>query len=93
MAERAGIESGKPLAAAGAAQGGLQLVVDQSAAALGQDRWAAGKACAVPLAPAGRESCDPAAICGDTGQDRGAAGTGGVAVVGDDLQIGRAIGG
>jgi len=55
---------GRPMAA-GAAQGNRQLVADQFATAVSQDRRAVGKACAVLLALAGQESSDAAAICAD----------------------------
>ena len=50
------------------------------------------KACAMLLALACRESSHAAAVCPDAGEDRGPAATGGVYVVGADLQTGRAIG-
>ena len=58
-------EPRQPVAVTGAAQGNRQLVADQFATAVSQDRRAVGKACAVLLALAGQESSDAAAICAD----------------------------
>jgi len=61
-------------AAVRAAKTDRQLVVDQLAVAPGQDGWAAGQTRPVLLAPAGRESPDPASVRVDTQADLGVTG-------------------
>ena len=52
------------------------LVAHESPAAAGEDRGAAGEACAVLLAPAGGRASDPAAFRRDAAEDLGATGAG-----------------
>jgi hypothetical protein len=78
VAERARLQPGEPLAAAGVAEPDRQLVVDEPAAAIGQDGWPIGQARAVLLAALGREPSDQAAFWGDGGTDRRLAGGDGV---------------
>src|SRR5208283_4681505 len=54
LAERARVQPGKPVAAFGTAEEDRELVADQFAAAVGEDRRQAGQACPVLLADAGR---------------------------------------
>ena len=62
MAERDRIQTGQPVAAAGAAEGNRNVVVDQLAATVGEDRRATGQACAVLLAIAVREPSHAAPV-------------------------------
>jgi hypothetical protein len=62
VAERDRIQLGQPVAAAGAAEGNRNVVVDQLAAAAGEDRRAVGKACPLLLAVVGREPSDAAPV-------------------------------
>jgi len=71
--ERAGLQLGQPVAAAGVAQAHRQLVADQRAATPRQNRRAFGQTCAVLLAAAGRESSDSTLVRGDAPGDLGAA--------------------
>ena len=77
-AERARVQLGESVAAAGAAKAHRALVVDEPAAAPGQDGRAVGEARAVLLAPAGGESPDPTPVRGDAAADLGAARAGGL---------------
>ena len=65
----------QPAAAAGAAQEGRQLVIDQLGAEAGEDGRSAGETCPLLLATAGREPSDAAALRSHAGQDRAAAGS------------------
>ena len=62
MAEPDRLQPGEPVAAAGAAEENRELVADQLAAAVGEDRRQADQARALLLADAGREPSDAAAI-------------------------------
>ena len=73
-----GVPQDDAQAAAGAAKAHRALVVDQPAAAPGQDGRAVGEARAVLLAPAGGESPDPTPVRGDAAADLGAARAGGL---------------
>ena len=72
--------------------GDRQLVADQLAATVGEDRRAFDQACPLLLAPAGGESSDAAAIWWHAAEDRGAAVTGWIADgwVADKMAPGRA---
>src|ERR1035437_1239222 len=72
-AERARVQLGESVAAAGAPGADRHLVAHQSPAAPGQDGWAAGQTRPVLLAPAGGEPHDPAAVWVDAPADLGAA--------------------
>src|ERR1039458_7373652 len=62
MAERARLQPGEPVAAAGAAEEDRELVADEFAAAVGEDRRAVSEACPVLLAAVGGEPPDAAAV-------------------------------
>ena len=64
VAERARLQPGESLAAAGVAEPDRQLVVDESAAAIDQDGWPIGQARAVLLAALGREPSDQKRLFG-----------------------------
>jgi hypothetical protein len=70
VVERDSLQPGESLAAVGVAKPDRQLVVDEPAAAIGEDGWPTGQARPVLLAAAGGESSDAAAICGDDAKDR-----------------------
>ena len=70
-----------------------QLVVDEPAAAIGEDGWATGQARPVLLAAAGREPSDQAALRGDGRKDRRVAGADGVDGGGGCREIRRPGGG
>jgi hypothetical protein len=77
--------------AAGAAQTNRELVADESATAVGEDRRTAGEACTLLLAFPGGRSSEPAAVRGNAGSDRAAGGadrltTAGQAHIGIGLQ-------
>ena len=74
MAERDGLQPGESLAAAGVAKEDRQLVVDEPAAAIGEDGGPIGQARPVLLAAVGGKSSDPAALRGDGRKDRRLAG-------------------
>jgi len=74
VAERARVQPRKPVAAAGAAKPDRQLVVDEPAAAIGEDGWPIGQACPVLLADAGREPSHTAAVWEHGRTDRRLAG-------------------
>ena len=74
--ERPGLQPGQPLAQTGPAAADQALVAHESPAAAGEDRGAAGEACAVLLAPAGGRASDPAAFRRDAAEDLGATGAG-----------------
>jgi hypothetical protein len=73
VAQRDRLQSREPLAAAGAAGVDREMVADQLAAAVGEDRRTAHQTCALLLVAAGGASPDPAALCRHAGEDRGAA--------------------
>jgi hypothetical protein len=62
----------------GAAEEDQWLVLDQLAAAAGEDRWAVGEARPLLLAATGRESSDAAALWEYGAADRGVAGASGI---------------
>src|ERR1035441_9962048 len=64
--------------ALGAAKPDRQLVVDEPAAAIGEDGWPIGQARPVLLAAVGREPSDQAALRSDGRNDRRLAGADGV---------------
>ena len=70
LAECDRLQSGEPVAAAGAAQENGQVVTDQLAAAAGEDGRPAGEACPILLASVGGESSDAPAVCVDGAADR-----------------------
>jgi hypothetical protein len=57
----------------GAARADREVVADQLAAAVGEDRWTAHLTCALPLVAAGRRASDAAVACRHAAEDRGAA--------------------
>ena len=62
MVERDRIQLEQPVAAVGDAEGIRNVVVDQLAAAAGEDRRPVGKACSLLLAAPGGESSDVAPV-------------------------------
>src|ERR1019366_198456 len=78
MAEPDRLQLGKPLAAAGVAEEDRELVADQFAATVGEDRRQADQARPVLLASVGRGPSDEPGVRGDSAADLGAAFTGGV---------------
>ena len=78
MVERDSLQPGEPLAAADVAEPDRQLVVDEPAAAIGEDGWPIGQARPALLAAVGREPSDQAAFRGDGRKDRRLAGADGV---------------
>ena len=77
VAERDRLQPGKPLAAAGAAEEDRGLVLDQLAAAVGEDGWTAGQTCA--LDAVGRGASHATAFWQQAEKDRAAAAAGRVA--------------
>ena len=75
-AERTRVQLGESVAAAGPAHAHRALVIDQPAAAPGQDGRAVGKTRALLLAVPGGESPDPTPVRGDAPADLGATGPG-----------------
>jgi hypothetical protein len=73
------LQPGQPVAAAGAAEGNRNVVVDQLAATVGEDRWTAGEACPLPPAFAGGKPSDEAAVWEYGATHRDAAAASGVA--------------
>src|SRR5208282_2820117 len=73
-----GTSSRAVVPAASVAGTGRQLVADQLAAAVGEDRRAVDQACALLLVAAGRGASDTAAVCRHAAEDRGAAVAGGI---------------
>ena len=68
--EPAGLQLGEPVAAAGLAQANRELVADEPAATVGEDRRTAGETCTLLLAAVGGGPSGPAAIRGDAEPDR-----------------------
>jgi hypothetical protein len=71
VAERDRIQLGKPVAAAGAAKGNRNVVIDQFAATAGEDWREAGKACSLLLAAVGGEPSDAAHVWKHAAADSG----------------------
>src|SRR2546425_13195240 len=67
------LQPGEPVAAFGVAAQDCQLVTDEPATAVGEDRRSAGETRPVLLAAAGREPSDAATVRGHGREDRGAA--------------------
>src|ERR1019366_9711641 len=67
--EPVGLQPGKPVAAAGAAEEDRELVADQLAAAAGEDGRAVGETCAVLLAAVGRRGSEAAGVRGDSDRE------------------------
>ena len=67
------LQPGEPVAAARAAERDRWLVLDQLAAAVGEDRWTVGEARTILLAAAGRESSDAPFVWKHGAADCGAA--------------------
>ena len=90
MAERDRIiQPGQPVAAAGAAEGNRHMVVDQLAAAAGEDQRTADQACPLLLAAVGGEPPDAAPVWKHTAADRGFAAASRVGSAGRRNQSGR----
>ncbi len=95
VAQPARLQPRQPVAAAGAAGTGRQLVAEQPAAAAYENRRAVDKARPLLLAAAGGESSDAAAVWSHGAHDCHAAGAGGIggreigADFGDDTREGR----
>jgi hypothetical protein len=73
VAERDRLQPGELVAAAGAAQEDRWLVIDQLAAAAGEDRRATGETCPLLLVALGGGSSDETVVCQHVGADSGAA--------------------
>jgi DDE family transposase len=73
VAEYHRLQPEEPVAAAGAAEANRKVVADQLAAAAGEDGRAAGEACSILLAFAGRKPSDAAPVRGHAAADRIAA--------------------
>jgi hypothetical protein len=89
VAERDRIQLGQPVAAAGAAEGNRNVVVDQLAAAAGEDRRPVGKACPLLLAVVGREPSDAAPVRKYAAADSGFAAAGRIGAAARRNQSGR----
>ena len=61
------------------AQADRELVADELAATIGEDRWAAGQACPLLLASAGGRTSEPTAVRSDARPNRAATPTDGIA--------------
>ena len=80
--ERAGLQPGQLVAAAGTAEQDQELVADELATQVDEDRRSAGQARAVLLAAAGRRAFEPQAVRRHAAQDLGAAAAKRVALTG-----------
>ena len=80
--ECAGLQPGQPVAAAGTATKDQELVADELATQVDEDRRSAGQARAVLLAAAGRRTFEPQAVRRHAAQDLGAAAAKRVALTG-----------
>jgi hypothetical protein len=89
VAERDRIQLGQPVAAAGAIEGNRNVVVDQLAAATGEDRRPVGKSCLLLLAVVGREPSDAALVRKHAAADSGFAAARWVSSAGRRNQPGR----
>jgi hypothetical protein len=78
-AKPAGLQPGEFMAAAGVAQANREPVVDQLAAAAGEDGRTAGKTCPLLLAVLGGEPSDETVIWQYARADRRAVASGGIA--------------
>ena len=78
MAQHSGLQPGESVSTAGAAERNRNVVVDQLAAAAGEDRRTVGKARAVLLADAGGRTPDESTVLGDVAQDCAVADTDGI---------------
>lgn len=81
MAERDRLQPGESVSASGAAAAGWQVVVDELATTVGEDRRPADQARALLLVVAGRGSPDAAAVWGHGPADGGVAGASRIAGV------------
>ena len=79
MAHHPCLQSGQPVAAAGAASANRQLVLDELTASTGENGRTAGETCPLLLAAVGREPSDAAAVCQYAGEDRWTAASVGIA--------------
>src|SRR5208283_2152095 len=70
VAQPGRLQLGEPLTATGAAAEDRELVADQFATTVGEDRGQAGEACPLLLADAGREPSQPTAISNSGAKDR-----------------------
>ena len=73
MVERDCLQLGEPLATVSVAEEDWELVADEFAAALGEDRRTAGETCALLLAAVGRRASHAAAFWQHAAKDRGPA--------------------
>jgi len=89
VAGRDRIQPGQPVAAAGAAEGNRNVVINQFAAAAGENRRAAGKACPLLLAIAGREPSHAALVRKHAAADGGFAAASRVGAAARRNQSGR----
>ena len=89
VAGRDRIQPGQPVAAAGAAEGNRNVVINQFAAAAGENRRAAGKACPLLLAIAGGEPSHASLVRKHAAADGGFAAVGRVGAAARRNQSGR----
>src|ERR1035437_7329024 len=89
VTERDRIQLGQPVASAGAAEGNRNVVVDQLAAAAGEDRRPVGQAFPLLLAVLGREPSDAAPVRKHAAADSGFAAAGRIGAAATRNQSGR----
>ena len=73
MAEPDRLQLGQPVAATGIATEDRELVLDELAAAVGEDGQKVGETCAILLAFAGRRALEPEAVQQHAANDLGTA--------------------
>ena len=78
VVERHRLQPGELVATVGAARADREVVADQLAAAVGEDRWTAHPTCALLLVAAGREPPDETALWEHAAKDRGVTVAGGM---------------
>jgi hypothetical protein len=69
VAQHSCLQPGKPVAENESSRRHFRLFLDQPAAAVGEDRWAADEACAVLLDVAGGRTPDKNTVLGDVAKD------------------------
>ncbi len=89
VAERDCLQPGQSVAAAGAPKGNRNVVIDQPAAAVGENRRTVGKACSLLLAAPGGESSDAAPVRKHAAADGGFAAASWIDLAGRRKQSGR----
>src|SRR6516162_6518192 len=92
MVESDRLQPGQPVAAAGAAGKGRELVADQLAAAVGEDRWPVDKARPLLLLTAGGEPPHTTAVHRHAAENHRAAVAGGIGAPQSAADLGNATG-